>query len=60
LNEFTIAYDEGKIIGILERTGGISDHLRKIIRICNKETGAKILYDSDPKKLVEKVLGVLG
>ena len=30
LNEFTIAYDEGKIIGILEGTGGVADHIREM------------------------------
>ena len=30
LGEFAIAYDEGKIIGILEGTGGISQYIREI------------------------------
>jgi uncharacterized protein (TIGR00725 family) len=60
LNEFTTAYDEGRVIGVLEGTGGVSDHLRGIVRICNKETGARIFYDSDPRKLVENLLEVLG
>ncbi|MCK4335435.1 MAG: hypothetical protein KAT94_00160 [Candidatus Aenigmarchaeota archaeon] len=60
LNEFTTAYDEGKVMGIMEGTGGVSDHLKEIVKICNKETGAKIFYDSDPRKLVEKLLEVLG
>ncbi len=29
LNEFTIAYDEGKIIGVLEGSGGIADHIER-------------------------------
>ena len=33
LNEFTIAYDEGKIIGVLEGSGGVAEHIREIIRI---------------------------
>src|SRR5262249_49217882 len=31
LHEFTIAYDEGKIIGILEESGGVSQTLKKKI-----------------------------
>jgi len=31
LGEFAIAYDEAKIIGVLEGTGGITEHLSKII-----------------------------
>lgn len=60
LNEFTTAYDERKVMGVLEGTEGVSGHLKEIVKICNKETGAKIFYDSDPGKLVEKLLGVLG
>lgn len=56
LNEFTTACDEGKVIGVLEGTGGVADHMKEIVRICDKETGAKIFYDTDPKKLIEKVL----
>ena len=54
LNEFTIAYDEAKIVGVLEGSGGIADHIREIIGICNKPTPGKIFFDSDPIKLVER------
>jgi len=53
LNEFTIAYDEGKVIGVLEGSGGIADHVREIIKICNKPALEKIFFDRDPVKLVE-------
>jgi uncharacterized protein (TIGR00725 family) len=60
LNEFTIAFDEEKPIGILEGTGGMTSLVKDIIRICNplsrKQKNTKVFYDSDPKKLVEKVL----
>ena len=52
LNEFTIAYDEGKIIGVLEGTGGIADHIREVIQFCNKPTRGVVVFDKDPKKLV--------
>lgn len=55
LGEFAIAYDEGKVIGVLESTGGITEHLREILRIINKETGAVVSYDSDPKALLDKL-----
>lgn len=54
LNEFTIAYDEGKIIGVLEGTGGVADHLREIIEFCKKPTAGRVLFDSDPVKLVAR------
>ncbi len=58
LNEFSIAYDDGKVIGVLLGSGGITDHLKHIIEVCNKNTGAKIVYDRDPHKLVSRVLEV--
>jgi uncharacterized protein (TIGR00725 family) len=55
LGEFAIAYDEGKVIGVLEGTGGITQHLKKIIGFVNKETGAIVCYDSDPERLLDKL-----
>ena len=59
LNEFTIAYDEGKIIGILEGSGGVADHVREIIQFCNKPTRGRVVFDKDPEKLVESCLEAL-
>jgi uncharacterized protein (TIGR00725 family) len=56
LNEFTIAYDEGKIIGILEGTGGIADHIRDVIQFCSKPTQGVVVFEKDPQKLVELCL----
>jgi uncharacterized protein (TIGR00725 family) len=52
LNEFTIAYDEGKMIGVLEGTGGIADHIREVIQFCNKPTRGVVIFEKDPQKLV--------
>lgn len=52
LGEFAIAYDEGKIIGVLENTGGITVHLASIINMLNKKTKASVCYDSDPERLL--------
>jgi uncharacterized protein (TIGR00725 family) len=59
LNEFTIAYDEGKIIGIIEGSGGVADHIREIIDFCKKSTRGVVLFDTDPQKLTEKCLAAL-
>jgi uncharacterized protein (TIGR00725 family) len=53
LGEFSIAYDQAKIIGVLEGTGGIADHIDELVRVINKETGAKVIGNTDPVKLVE-------
>ena len=55
LGEFAIAYDETKVIGVLERTGGITEHLRTIVEMVNKDTGAIVVYDEDPEHLIEKL-----
>jgi len=55
LGEFAIAYDEAKVIGVLESTGGITQHFREILRIVNKETGAVVCYDPDPTTLLDRL-----
>jgi uncharacterized protein (TIGR00725 family) len=56
LNEFTIAYDEGKVIGVLEGSGGVADHIREIIDFCNKPTRGVVLFDNNPGTLVQRCL----
>lgn len=58
LGELAISYDEGKLIGVLTGTGGISDMVGDILAACAKETGARVLYDAEPARLVEEVLRV--
>lgn len=55
LNEFTIAFEDEKPIGILEGTGGTADMIRELVPKMHRGEG-KIVYDEDPKRLVEKVL----
>jgi uncharacterized protein (TIGR00725 family) len=59
LNEFTIAYDEGKVIGIIEGSGGVADHIKEIIDFCRKPTRSRIIFDSDPERLIESCLNCL-
>lgn len=59
LNEFTIAYDEGKVIGVLENSGGVADHIKDIIDFAKKPTSAKLIYDSDPDSLLDACLRAL-
>ena len=60
LNEFTIAYDEGKVIGVLRGTGGIADHIDAIMEFARKPTRCRVLFDEDPEDLVESCAGLLG
>jgi hypothetical protein len=59
LNEFTIAYDEGKVIGVLAGTGGVADHIEKIVEVCQKPIRGKLFFDSDPKALIETCVGAI-
>lgn len=60
LNEFTIAFQMGKIIGILKDSGGITNIIEKIIEICNKnDEKENIVYSSKPEELVQLVINKL-
>ena len=56
LGEFAIAYEEGKLIGVLTGTGGITDALRDVEASLRKETGAEVMYDAEPARLVDRLL----
>jgi len=55
LNEFTIAFEDDKPIGVLIQSGGTADEIKKIVDNAHRGPG-KIVYESDPKKLVEQVI----
>jgi uncharacterized protein (TIGR00725 family) len=55
LNEFTIAFEDGKPTGVLIGSGGTADIVREIVKKSHRGPG-KIVYDSNPKKLVKKLL----
>ena len=59
LNEFTIAYDEGNVIGVLEGSGGIADHISEIIGYSRKPATSAIFYHHEPEQLVESCLSAL-
>jgi len=56
LGEFSIAYDEGKLIGVLQGTGGITEELENIVKIVKKRTGSKVIYDVNPARLVRALI----
>ena len=55
LNEFTTAFEEDKVIGVLLGSGGVTDEVAHIVKISHRGTGG-IIYDSNPKRLVQKVI----
>lgn len=58
LNEFTIAFEDKKPIGVLVGTGGTADHIQEIVERAQRGS-ANIIYDSDPKQLVARLLGMV-
>lgn len=59
LNEFTIAYDEGKIIGVLEGTGGVADQVQNLVDTLKKSTKAQLVFNSEPGMLLSECLQLL-
>jgi len=55
MNEFTIAYEDEKPMGVLEGPWETDEIFREVVEKSYRGPG-KIVYDSDPKRLVEKVL----
>jgi uncharacterized protein (TIGR00725 family) len=56
LGEFAIAYEEGKLIGVLTGTGGITTAIPALEAALNKKTGSEVMYESDPERLVSRLL----
>jgi uncharacterized protein (TIGR00725 family) len=59
LNEFTIAYDEGKIIGVLEGTGGVADRVREVVQALGKKTQGALFFERDAAALLRMCLAEL-
>jgi uncharacterized protein (TIGR00725 family) len=56
LGEFCIAYDEGKLIGVLTNSGGISNEFLRIAALVQKDTGSILMSDDNPEVLVDRCL----
>ena len=58
LNEFTVAFEDKKPIGVLENSGGMADEIEDITKIAHKHQ-CRVLYESDPTKLVRGLIADL-
>ena len=58
IHEFTIAFEEGKPIGILEGEWTMDEQIRDIIEKGNRPADF-VIYDANPKVLVEKVIAMV-
>ncbi len=58
MNEFTNMFAMGKPIGVLEGSGGISDNvIHSYLGNVSNPKKTPVIFDSEPNKLVERVLG---
>jgi hypothetical protein len=55
LNEFTIAFEDRKPIGVLLGTGGAVEEIPHILKVA-KRGSKNVIYDTDPQRLVKKVI----
>lgn len=56
LGEFAIAYEEGKLIGVLKGSEGITGGLPELERSIRKDAGAQVIYGEDPEGLVDALI----
>ncbi len=59
LNEFTVAFDEEKVVGVVTGTGGVADHVPEVLEICDRKMEDFVVFDDDPKELIRKVVDKL-
>ena len=58
LNEFTIAFEDRKPIGVLEGSGGTADNIRSLLDKSHRGFG-KVVFSSDPKELLKLVVELI-
>jgi len=58
LNEFTIAFEDHKPIGVLTGTGGMADEIKSIVEKAHRGEG-DIVYESNPKTLIEEMIKLI-
>jgi len=55
IHEFTIAFEDGKPVGVLEGEWTMADTIKDIIAKSNRPSD-HIIFDKDPKSLVKKII----
>ncbi len=58
LNEFTNAFEDEKPQGVLTGSGGTTDMIKDILDRAQRGKG-KVVFDSDPSRLLDKVIALL-
>jgi uncharacterized protein (TIGR00725 family) len=58
LNEFTTAFEDRRVVGVLTKTGGVEEEIPDILQVA-KRGRRRIVFDDDPKRLVQKVIKMI-
>ncbi|MBI2623130.1 MAG: LOG family protein [Candidatus Liptonbacteria bacterium] len=58
LNEFTDAFEDQRVQGVLTGTGGTADMLQEVLDKSHRGYG-KVVFESDPEKLLDKVVTLI-
>ena len=59
LHEFSTAAESNKVCGVLLGSGGLADFIPMLVKHIPTPGAAKIIYDTDPERLVEQVVAAL-
>lgn len=54
IHEFTIAYEDNKPVGVLEGPWTMDEQIKDMLDKSNRPSD-RVIYDSDPKKLIERL-----
>lgn len=57
LNEFTIAFEDKKPVGVLTQTGGTADMIQEIIERAHRP--GTVIYDTSPQLLVARIVEII-
>lgn len=58
INEFTIAYEDGKPVGVLEGEWATDEVIKEMMDKSHRQND-KVIFDSDPKRLVSRLLTMI-
>jgi hypothetical protein len=58
INEFTVAFEDGKLIGVLEGPW-LTDEVIRDIMVKGHRPSERVIFDPDPKNLVKRVLEIV-
>jgi uncharacterized protein (TIGR00725 family) len=57
LSEFTIGIEEGLPIGVIENSGGVSDEIRKLCKLVNRDIEKdSIIIDNDYERIINHLI----